>query len=152
MKIALSVKSVLDTCVWERHYPRYGSHTQENTSCSSKFKTDKWQFRMLSILRIFTILADKLSFRQIALKAFFKPGPSCQSAPPKWASHHKLAPDIKCQKVLQSANALLVKAHWEWSIGISELCLSFYLCPNISDRFFSLAPHFIRIQLFQIYF
>ena len=53
---------------------------------------------------------------------------------------------------LHTSNALLVNAHWEWSIGISELCLSFYLCPNISDRFFNLAPHFIRIQLFQIYF
>ena len=45
--------------------------------------------------------------------------------------------------------ALLVKAHWEGEIGISELYLSFYPRPNISDRFRS---HFICIQIFQIYF
>ena len=47
------------------------------------------------------------------------------------------------------SNALLVKAHWEREIGISELYLSFYPRPNISDRFCS---HFIRIQIFQIDF
>ena len=46
----------------------------------------------------------------------------------------------------------MVKVHWEESIGISELCLSFYLRRNISDRFFNLAPHFIYIHLFQIDF
>ena len=45
--------------------------------------------------------------------------------------------------------ALLVKAHWEGEIGISELYLSFYPRPNISDRFRS---HFICIKIFQIDF
>ena len=48
--------------------------------------------------------------------------------------------------------AILVKAQWEWSIGISELYFSFYLRPNISDIFLNLAPHFIRIQIFQMDF
>ena len=49
------------------------------------------------------------------------------------------------------STALWVKAHWECSVEILELLLSFYLCSNISDRFFNLTPHFIRIQIFQIY-
>ena len=48
--------------------------------------------------------------------------------------------------------ALLVKAHWRRPIQIWQLCLPFYPRPNISDRFFNLAPHFIRIQIFQIDF
>ena len=49
-----------------------------------------------------------------------------------------------------SITALLVKPHWQGSIQIFQLWLSFYHCLNISDRFFNLAPHFIRIQIFQI--
>ena len=48
-----------------------------------------------------------------------------------------------------SSTALLVKAHWEGEIGITELYLSFYPHPNISDWFRS---HFICIQIFQIDF
>ena len=42
---AFYVKSISETCVWERHYSRYGSRSQENTSCSSICNTDKWEFR-----------------------------------------------------------------------------------------------------------
>ena len=31
-----------------------------------------------------------------------------------------------------------------------HICLSFFPRPNISDRFVSLASHFIRVQIFQI--
>ena len=33
-----------------------------------------------------------------------------------------------------------------------DLCLSFFLCPNISDGNISAAPHFIRTQIFKILF
>ena len=36
-------------------------------------------------------------------------------------------------------------------VGILELCLSSYSHPNISDGNFSLVPHFIFVQVFQIY-
>ena len=32
-----------------------------------------------------------------------------------------------------SIHSLWVKAHWKWSLEIPQLCLSFYLTPNISD-------------------
>ena len=37
-------------------------------------------------------------------------------------------------------------------IQIYQLYLSFYQRPNISDKFVNLASHFIRVQIFQIYF
>ena len=37
-----------------------------------------------------------------------------------------------------------------WSMW--QLCLSFYQRSNNSDRFVNLASHFIRVQIFQIYF
>ena len=40
--------------------------------------------------------------------------------------------------------------NWKWLLEIPGLCFSFYLPPNISDRFFIWAPHFISIQIFQI--
>ena len=40
----------------------------------------------------------------------------------------------------------------EEAIGISELCISFYSQPNISDGNFILVPHFNRTQIFQIDF
>ena len=47
------------------------------------------------------------------------------------------------------------KLQWEvWHsrpIQICQLCLPFYQRPNISDKFFSLASHFIRVQIFQIH-
>ena len=53
---------------------------------------------------------------------------------------------------LNQFNALLVKAHWRCPVQIWQLWLPFYPRLNISDRFFNLAPHFIRIQIFQIDF
>ena len=52
----------------------------------------------------------------------------------------------------RSRIALWVKAHWRCPIQIWQLWLPFYPRPNISDRFFNLAAHFIRIQIFQIDF
>ena len=37
-------------------------------------------------------------------------------------------------------------------IQLCQLCFSFDQRPNISDRFFNLASHFIRVQIFQRYF
>ena len=48
--------------------------------------------------------------------------------------------------------ALYVKAHWKCPLEIPRICLSFYLPPNISDRFFNWVPHFISVQIFQIQF
>ena len=49
----------------------------------------------------------------------------------------------------------MAKFQWEvWHLHFIEnfqLCLSFYPRPNISDRFVSLASHFIRVQIFQIH-
>ena len=45
--------------------------------------------------------------------------------------------------------ALCVFVNGELALGFLELSLSFYDCPNISDRF---TFHFIRIQIFQIDF
>ena len=53
---------------------------------------------------------------------------------------------------LELNNSLWVKAHWRCPIQIWQLWLPFYPRPNISDRFFNLAAHFIRIQIFQIDF
>ena len=39
---------------------------------------------------------------------------------------------------------------WKVPIGISELCLSFYSHPNLSDGNFILVPHFNCTQKFQI--
>ena len=47
---------------------------------------------------------------------------------------------------------LLDLAHWWCPIQIWQLWLPFYPRPNISDRFFNLAPHFIHIQIFVIDF
>ena len=47
-------------------------------------------------------------------------------------------------------SALWVKANGEEALGISELCLSFYSHPNISDGNFILVPHFNCTQIFQI--
>ena len=50
-----------------------------------------------------------------------------------------------------TTTALWVKANWKVPIGISELFLSFYSHPNISDVNFSLVLHFMFVQIFQIY-
>ena len=43
---------------------------------------------------------------------------------------------------MRMINALWVKAHWRPPFQICQLCLSFYPCPNISDRF---PSHFIFV-------
>ena len=58
---------------------------------------------------------------------------------------------VESQKV-RWTSAVYVKAQWKWVLEIPWLCLSFYLPPNISDRFFNWAPHFISVQIFQIHF
>ena len=50
---------------------------------------------------------------------------------------------------LKIHSALCVFVNGELVLGFLELLLSFYGCPNISDRF---TFHFIRIQIFQIDF
>ena len=57
---------------------------------------------------------------------------------------------IGCSQKEFTCNALWVKANGKRAIGISELCLSFYSHPNISDGNFILIPHFNRTQIFQI--
>ena len=47
-------------------------------------------------------------------------------------------------------SALWVKVNGEEALGISELCLSFYSHPNISDEKISLFSHFDSTQIFQI--
>ena len=52
--------------------------------------------------------------------------------------------------IFEHTNALWVKANGEEALEISELCLSFYSHPNISDGNFILVPHFNCTQIFQI--
>ena len=74
-------KLILWTCGSEKHYPRCGSRSEENTSCSSK----KCLFCEIS-LKTFDLI--------IVHNVFFKPEPFCQSAPPMLAFHRKLAPEF----------------------------------------------------------
>ena len=51
-----------------------------------------------------------------------------------------------------NTSRLKVVDYWSmWPIQIGQLCLSFYPRSNISDRFPSPYPDFIRIQIFQMY-
>ena len=88
-------------------------------------------------------------FARLLLKAFFKPGPSCQSAPPKWASHHKLAPDIKCQKVLQPAKGPIKQMQ---GYHQQELVLIFWICGMVVPRLCQcrLAPSDCMAFLFSL--
>ena len=53
-----------------------------------------------------------------------------------------------CSNIAQ----MVLRPLLQGSIHIYQLRLSFCLRQNISDRFFNFAPHFVRIQIFQINF
>ena len=68
-KIVSSVISMLITCVRERHYPRYGNRSEENTSCSSEHRTVQLELRPIyMILTTLFRLSDLMSVCQIALQ------------------------------------------------------------------------------------
>ena len=88
---------MLFTCVPEKHYPRCGSHNEENTSYSSVLQCQqkilchvvmvssdnvvilKGPLCQIVICQII-ILSDYNIVRLV--KCFFKPGPFCQIVPP----------------------------------------------------------------------